>query len=248
MKSSARPCQQDGKPAHSTFPTCFPASLALALFPEFLSLTGFGLLNSLTYTWLENGRPAKIPAPSYIVRVQKWIVGKIHDESVFPTAPPPSTSIAATAYMSGDTSSGTVTPTSATGVAAAGLGSPTLAQGSSAIPAGPTTVNQSLASLAGLTNDWVGRASGFPQHFHADVKSIVKQMFRCYAHLYHNHYDDFWHMGRHLELNSCFVHFMTVSMYYDLLPRKDIEPLQGLVDIFVSQGVIPREAVAQHNS
>lgn len=41
---------------------------------------------------------------------------------------------------------------------------------------------------------------------------------------------------------------MTVSMYYDLLPRKDMEPLQGLVDIFVQQEVIPKEAVRQHQS
>ncbi|RMZ87013.1 hypothetical protein DV736_g5763, partial [Chaetothyriales sp. CBS 134916] len=123
----------------------------------------------LTYTWLENGRPAKIPAPSYIVRVQRWI----------------------------------------------------------------------------LENNLVGKASGFPANFSADVKSIVKQMFRCYAHLYYGHFDHpFWHINRHLELNSCFVHFITVALYYDLLPRKDMEPLQGLIDIFIIQGVIPREAVA----
>ncbi|EXJ85432.1 hypothetical protein A1O1_05796 [Capronia coronata CBS 617.96] len=182
----------------------------------------------LTYTWLENGRPAKIPAPSYIVRVQRWIVGKIHDEKVFPTEPP--MSVASTAYASGDTSS---TPGSAT----------------SPIPAGPTTLNQSLTSLAGNQDEWVGKSSGFPQNFLQDVKSIIKQMFRCYAHLYHCHWDHpFWHINRHLDLNSCFVHFITVAMYYDLLPKKDMEPLQGLIDIFVAQGIVPREAVQQHVS
>ena len=33
-------------------------------------------------------------------------------------------------------------------------------------------------------------------------------------------------------------------MYYDLLPIKDMEPLQQLIDIFIVQGVVPREAVA----
>jgi hypothetical protein len=182
----------------------------------------------LTYTWLENGRPAKIPAPSYIVRVQRWIVGKIHDPYVVPTDPP--ASVSATAYLSGDNTS---TPTSA----------------QTPIAAGPTTLNQSLVTLAGANNDWIGKSSGFPQNFHQDVKSIIKQMFRCYAHLYHCHWDNpFWHINRHLELNSCFVHFITVAMYYDLLPKKDMEPLQGLVDIFVAQGVVPREAVSQHHS
>jgi hypothetical protein len=161
--------------------------------------------------------------------VQKWIVGKIHDPVVFPTDPP--TSISSTAFASGDTT----TPNSA----------------STPIAAGPTNLNQSLSQLSGVQNqnEWVGKASGFPPHYHSDVKSIIKQMFRCYAHLYHNHWDNpFWHINRHLELNSCFVHFMTVSMYYDLLPKKDMEPLQGLVDIFIAQGVIPKEAVATHLS
>ena len=101
---------------------------------------------------------------------------------------------------------------------------------------------------AGTQNAWVGKASGFHPNFHNDIKGIVKQMFRCYAHLYHNHYENpFWHLGG-LELNSCFVHFVTVAMYYDLLPKKDMEPLQPLVDIFIAQGVIPKEAVAQHQS
>lgn len=41
---------------------------------------------------------------------------------------------------------------------------------------------------------------------------------------------------------------MTVSMYYDLLSKKDVEPLQPLVDIFIAQGVIPKEAVQQQQS
>jgi hypothetical protein len=190
-----------------------------------------GVLTSfrLTYTWLENGRPAKIPAPSYIVRVQKWIVGKIHDPATFPTDPP--ASVSSTAFASGDTSS----------PANYSTGNP--------IAAPPTSLSAPLSQLSGKHNDWVGKSSGFGPNFHTDVRSIIKQMFRCYAHLYHGHWENpFWHINRHLELNSCLVHFVTVAMYYDLLSRKDMEPLQGLIDIFVSQGVIPREAVQQHTS
>lgn len=210
MRSSALPCLRDGKS------------------PRTLISAAADPCSSLTYTWLENGRPAKIPAPSYIVRVQRWIVGKIHDEKVFPTSPPPD--VAQTAFASGDTGS---TPGSAT----------------TPIAAGPTTLTQSLTSLSGAQDDWIGKSSGFPQNFHQDVKSIIKQMFRCYAHLYHCHFTDpFWHLGRSAELNSCFVHFCTVSMYYDLISKKDMEPLQPLIDIFVNQGVIPKEAIQQHVS
>lgn len=180
----------------------------------------------LTYTWLENGRPAKIPAPSYIVRVQRWIVGKIHDPNVFPTDPPPT--VAASTFISGDTN-GSNSPAPGTPIAA-----------------GPSSLTP--GQLAGAP-DWVGKSSGFHQNFINDIKGIIKQMFRCYAHLYHNHYDNpFWNLGRHLELNSCFVHFMTVAMHYDLLPRKDTEPLQGLIDIFISEGVISKEVVAKNQS
>lgn len=208
MRPHAQPCLLEGEQTASS--TC-------------RDLTDLG---RLTYTWLENGRPAKIPAPSYIVRVQRWIVGKIHDPNVFPTEPP--RDVTNTSYHS-DLSN----PSSAT----------------TPIAAPPTNLNQSMNALSGNPNEWIGKPSGFPLNFQQDVKSIVKQMFRCYAHLYHCHWDNpFWHINRHLELNSCFVHFITVAMYYDLLPRKDMEPLQGLVDIFVSQGVIPREALQQHQS
>jgi len=143
---------------------------------------------------------------------------------VFPTDPP--TGGASATYASGD------------------VGTP---RATTPIAMGPTSLNASLSTLAG--HDWVGRSSGFPQNFHQDCKSIIKQMFRCYAHLYHCHWDNpFWHINRHLELNSCFVHFATVAMYYDLLPKKDMEPLQPLIEIFLREKIIPPEAIAQHNS
>lgn len=207
MKSPAQQCLQEGQTAFAQ------------------TISHHADLHRLTYTWLENGRPAKIPAPSYIVRVQRWIVGKIHDPNVFPTDPPPN--VSNTSYISGDSSN----PASA----------------STPIAAPPTNLNQPMSTLAGNPNEWIGKPSGFPPNFYQDVKSIMKQMFRCYAHLYHCHWDNpFWHINRHLELNSCFVHFITVAMYYDLLPKKDMEPLQGLVDIFVNQGIIPREAISQY--
>ena len=41
--------------------------------------------SSLTYTWLVDGRAAKISAPKFINRVEKWIISKIHDPVMFPT-------------------------------------------------------------------------------------------------------------------------------------------------------------------
>lgn len=36
-------------------------------------------------------------------------------------------------------------------------------------------------------------------------------------------------------------------MYYELLSKKDMEPLQRLIEIFVGQGVIPKEAVQHYD-
>ncbi|KAK2760911.1 hypothetical protein FQN54_002153 [Arachnomyces sp. PD_36] len=174
----------------------------------------------LTYTWLVDGRAAKISAPKFINRVEKWIVSKIHDPVMFPTetSNPP-----ATAYASGDVS----TP------------------GAAPIAAGPTNLNSSLTTLAG--QDWIGKSSGFPQTFYKDCQGIMKQMFRCYAHLYHGHWENpFWHINKHEVLNMCFVHFCTVAKYYQLVADKEMEPMQPLIDIFIKQEKIPPEALAGH--
>src|SRR5213080_2543164 len=97
-----------------------------------------------TYTWLDNNKkPIKIPAIQYINLVQKWIVGKINDPSIFPTDSVSPTSSAAT-YASGS-----LTPLS------------TQPQ-----PLGPTSLNASLSQLTG--RDWIGKSSGFPENFESD--------------------------------------------------------------------------------
>lgn len=169
--------------------------------------------------------PVKVPAEQYIKLVQRWIVGKLSDPRVFPTDSP--TSNPAT-YASG------------------GLNTP---GATSPIAAGPTALNASLSTLAG--REWVGKNAGFPESFFNDCKTIFRQLFRVYAHLYHAHWiDPFWHMTdgslAHgwTDLNSCFVHFITVSKLFGLLTEKDLEPMQPLIDIWISNGSIPPDAAA----
>ena len=65
-------------------------------------------------------------------------------------------------------------------------------------------------------------------------------MFRCYAHLYHNHWlEPFYHIGAYKELNTCFIHFVNVGKLYALLDEKDLKPMQPLVDIWQAQGLLP---------
>ncbi|KAJ6150820.1 hypothetical protein N7470_007414 [Penicillium chermesinum] len=170
----------------------------------------------LTYTWLVDGRAAKISAPKFINRVEKWIVSKIHDPVMFPTE-----------KVTG------IPETSAMKDAAAATGEP--ADQSEGAPAGPNATG---------SDEWIGKSSGFPQTFYKDCQGIMKQMFRCYAHLYHAHWlNPFWHINKHDILNMCFVHFVTVAKYYQLVSDKEMEPMQPLIDLFIKQQRVPPEAL-----
>ena len=173
---------------------------------------------SHTYTWLNNEKvPIKVPACQYISLVQRWITGKLSDPKAFPT----------------DNITG-----SATTYASASLNS---TNANNPIAAGPTTLNVPLSTLAG--RDWVGKSAGFPETTLNDVKTCFRQIFRLYAHLYHSHWvEPFWHLSRTTDLNSCFVHFLTVTKLFDLLSDKDMEPMQPLIDIWVDNRSIPADA------
>jgi len=165
-----------------------------------------------TYTWLDNQkRPIKIPACQYIQLVQKWIQGKISDTSLFPTD---SSNIFPQSFQSG-------------GLSAAGT----------PIAAGITGLNAPLSDLSG--RNWVGKESGFPENFEQDIKSIYRQMMRCYAHIYHGHWlTPFWDVNSYRELNTCFIHFVNVGMTYSLINEKEMEPMQPLIDIWIRKELL----------
>ncbi|PYH95849.1 Mob1/phocein [Aspergillus ellipticus CBS 707.79] len=184
----------------------------LQVIQEVNSLNGLPICNEstcptmsagrLTYTWLVDGRAAKISAPKFINRVEKWIVSKIHDPVMFPTE-------------------------KVTGMPET------------------SSINEAGGPSATSGEEWIGKSSGFPQTFYKDCQGIMKQMFRCYAHLYHAHWlNPFWHINKHDILNMCFVHFVTVAKYYKLVSDKEMEPMQPLIDLFIKQQRIPPEALS----
>jgi hypothetical protein len=147
--------------------------------------------------------------------VQKWIVGKINDPSIFPTDTT-NVNFAAATYPSGS-----LTPS----------GTPQ--------PLGPTNLNAPLSQLAG--RDWLGKSSGFPETFESDIKSIYRQMMRCYAHIYHGHWlEPFWNVNAYKELNTCFIHFINVGKLFGLIGDKEIEPMQPLIDLWLAKGLLPQ--------
>lgn len=169
-----------------------------------------------TYTWLDNNKkPIKIPAIQYINLVQKWIVGKINDPSIFPTDATP-LNLNPSTFASGSATPGNSTP--------------------QALP--PTSLNAPLSQLSG--RDWLGKSSGFPENFESDIKSIYRQMMRCYAHIYHGHWlEPFWNVNAYKELNTCFIHFINVGRLYGLIGDKEIEPMQPLIELWTEKGLLP---------
>jgi len=117
------------------------------------------------------------------------------------------------------------------------------------IATGPTSLSTPVSPLA--VREWIGKQTGFPENFLTDVRTIFRQMFRIYAHLYHSHWvNPFWHVRSEnppttgwTDLNSCFVNCIIVAKLYCLLSEKDMEPMQALIDLWVSQGNIPKDAV-----
>jgi hypothetical protein len=168
--------------------------------------------------------PVKVPAYQYIGLVRRWIHGKFSDPKTFPTEP---LAPSAATYASGNVASTDGTPP---------------------IAVGPGNVNAPLSVLSG--RNWVGKSSGFPENFFTDVRTIFRQIFRIYAHVYHSHWvNPFWHIrstnppcSGWTDLNSCFVHFITVAKLFGLLSDKDMEPMQPLIDIWIANGSIPPEA------
>lgn len=78
----------------------------------------------------------------------------------------------------------------------------------------------------------------FPPNFVKDCKNIARQMFRIFAHVYHNHFDKLVHLSLEAHWNSFFAHFISFCKEYNLIDRKELGPLLQLIENFEAQGKI----------
>lgn len=78
----------------------------------------------------------------------------------------------------------------------------------------------------------------FAQHFIRDMQRIMIQMFRIFAHIYHHHFDKFVHLSLEAHWNSFFAHFVSFAKEFNLLDRKEMAPLELLIESFERQGKI----------
>ncbi|CAK9438695.1 uncharacterized protein LODBEIA_P29190 [Lodderomyces beijingensis] len=78
----------------------------------------------------------------------------------------------------------------------------------------------------------------FPPFFIKDVRNISRQMFRIFAFIYYNQFDKIVHLSLEAHFNSFFGHFISFIKEFNLLDKKEWEPLMPLIESFEMQGKI----------
>lgn len=70
----------------------------------------------------------------------------------------------------------------------------------------------------------------FPDNFESVAKTIVRRLFRVYAHIYHHHFVEVVRMGEEAHLNTSFKHFMFFVQEFELVKRRELAPLREIID------------------
>ncbi len=72
----------------------------------------------------------------------------------------------------------------------------------------------------------------FPDNFRSIVKTMMRRLFRVYAHIYHAHLDQIVACNAEAHFSTCFRHFMYFGYEFHLLPPKELEPLKEVLSTY----------------
>lgn len=75
----------------------------------------------------------------------------------------------------------------------------------------------------------------FPKNFMSVAKTILKRLFRVYAHIYHQHFDPVIQLQEEAHLNTSFKHFIFFVQEFNLVDRRELAPLQELIEKLTSK-------------
>lgn len=70
----------------------------------------------------------------------------------------------------------------------------------------------------------------FPKNFGSIAKTILKRLFRVYAHIYHQHFSEVVQLGEEAHLNTSFKHFIFFVQEFNLIEKRELAPLQELIE------------------
>eukprot|EP01087_Luapelamoeba_hula_P011660 TRINITY_DN3196_c0_g1_i1.p1 TRINITY_DN3196_c0_g1~~TRINITY_DN3196_c0_g1_i1.p1 ORF type:complete len:215 (+),score=29.48 TRINITY_DN3196_c0_g1_i1:96-740(+) len=73
----------------------------------------------------------------------------------------------------------------------------------------------------------------FIRKFPQLVSTIFKRLFRVYAHIYHSHFAQVLQLGSEAHLNTSFKHFIYFVHEFDLISKKELEPMADLIGTFI---------------
>lgn len=79
-----------------------------------------------------------------------------------------------------------------------------------------------------------GLGTTFSRDFISIVKTILKRLFRVYAHIYHSHFRQIVSLELDPHLNTCFRHFVLFVQEFELVDSKELAPLRELIDGILS--------------
>ena len=84
----------------------------------------------------------------------------------------------------------------------------------------------SLATVTGVP---------FPRNFLSMAKTILKRLFRVYAHIYHQHFPQVIQLEEEAHLNTSFKHFIFFVQEFGLVDKRELAPLQELIEKLTSK-------------
>lgn len=73
----------------------------------------------------------------------------------------------------------------------------------------------------------------FPPQFLTLCKTMLKRLFRVYAHIYCHHFDEITELGLQTHLNTSLKHFVLFCKEFQLIGQKDFGPLSELVQLML---------------
>ncbi|GAA5847594.1 hypothetical protein JCM3766R1_000803 [Sporobolomyces carnicolor] len=76
----------------------------------------------------------------------------------------------------------------------------------------------------------IGPGVPFTKNFHATIKSIVRRLFRIYAHLYNHHFAILCALSIEAHINTSYRHFLLFVTEFNLIEKKELAPLSELND------------------
>ncbi|CAD5114552.1 DgyrCDS3669 [Dimorphilus gyrociliatus] len=68
----------------------------------------------------------------------------------------------------------------------------------------------------------------FPKNYNSIVKKILTRLFRVFVHVYIHHFDVLTDMGAEPHINTCYKHFYYFVAEFNLVEKKELEPLKEL--------------------